>query len=79
MTPLRFFVDMNWSPGWVPTLTAAGWPSVHWSTIGPENAEDADIMAWFRTHGYAALTEDLDFGRLLALTRAGAPSEVNFA
>jgi predicted nuclease of predicted toxin-antitoxin system len=76
VAPLRFIVEMNRSPGWVPLLAAAGWPSAHWSSIGAENADDVEIMAWCRSNAHAALTEDLDFGRLLSLTQPAGPSVV---
>ena len=76
MKALRFVIDMNLSPGWATVLGAAGWPSVHWSQVGRDDAPDAEIMAWCRSNGYAALTEDLDFGTVLALTQAAGPSVV---
>jgi predicted nuclease of predicted toxin-antitoxin system len=33
-------------------------------------------MAWARENGHVVLTHDLDFGTLLALTRANGPSVV---
>lgn len=37
---------MNLSPLWVEVLQAEGWEAVHWSTIGPVNAPDHEIMTW---------------------------------
>lgn len=34
------------------------------------------VMAWARDNGYVVFTHDLDFGALLALTRAAGPSVV---
>ena len=31
-------------------------------------------MAWARTHGYVVVTNDLDFGAILAATQAEGPS-----
>jgi predicted nuclease of predicted toxin-antitoxin system len=71
---LRLLIDMNLSPDWAPLLAAAGWPSVHWSTIGDGKALDPVVMEWARTNNYAVFTHDLDFSAILALTRAIGPS-----
>lgn len=73
---MRLLVDMNLSPEWVAVLQAAGWEAVHWSTVGNPRAEDSEIMAWARTRQHVVFTHDLDFGTLLALTRAGGPSVI---
>jgi predicted nuclease of predicted toxin-antitoxin system len=69
-------VDMNLSPDWIPVLTAAGHNAVHWSTAGAPTALDSDLMDWARTNDHVILTHDLDFGTLLAQTRASRPSVV---
>ena len=33
-------------------------------------------MKWAVTHGYIVFTNDLDFGTLLAITQANAPSVI---
>src|SRR5258707_1135875 len=71
---LRLVIDMNLSPDWVPVLAAAGWLSVHWSTIGDVKALDPVVMDWARTNNYVVFTHDLDFSAILALTRAVGPS-----
>jgi len=73
---MRFLVDMNLSPEWVGVLKSAGWEAVHWSTVGNPRAEDREIMAWARGQEHVVFTHDLDFGTLLALTRAGSPSVI---
>lgn len=73
---LRLVIDMNLSPDWVPELAAHGFSAVHWSTVGDPKATDAEIMAWAAMHGHIVFTHDLDFGTLLALTHAGAPSVI---
>jgi predicted nuclease of predicted toxin-antitoxin system len=67
-------VDMNLSVEWAPLPQAAGWPAVHWSSVGDPRADDAEIMAWAMAHGQIVLTHDLDFGTALALTHAQGPS-----
>lgn len=69
-------VDMNLSPDWIPVLFAAGHTPVHWSAVGDPRALDSELMDWARDNGHFILTHDLDFGTLLAQTRAPQPSVV---
>ena len=71
---LKFLVDMNLSPQWVPVLRQHEWQAVHWSTIGDPGASDKDIMDWAREQQYVVFTHDLDFGTMLALTHEAGPS-----
>jgi predicted nuclease of predicted toxin-antitoxin system len=76
---MKLLVDMNLSPAWVRFLVAAGRDAVHWSEIGPADAEDASILNWAAEHDCVVLTADLDFGAILAATRATGPASCNFA
>ena len=71
---MKILLDMNLPPRWVGFLVGEGFDSVHWSTVGAPGAPDAEIMGWARRLGYVVITHDLDFGVLLALTRASGPS-----
>jgi predicted nuclease of predicted toxin-antitoxin system len=71
---MKIVIDMNLSPKWVSILASAGHESVHWSDIGAANAPDSEIMAWARLHSHVVFTHDLDFGAILAATKADAPS-----
>jgi predicted nuclease of predicted toxin-antitoxin system len=73
---MKILIDMNLSPDWVKVLADAGWESVHWSTVGDMRAPDEVIMAWVRENDCVVFTHDLDFGVLLALTRAESPSVI---
>jgi len=73
---MKFIIDMNLSPLWVQVLESQGWEAVHWSTIGAIDARDDEIMAWAKEHGTIVFTHDLDFGTILAATRANAPSVI---
>ena len=73
---MKLLLDMNLSPRWVELLNTAGFEAVHWSTIGPGNAADVEIMTFAREQGYVLLTHDLDFGAILAATRGQKPSVV---
>lgn len=73
---MKILVDMNLSPDWAKVLERAGWEAVHWSMVGDMRAPDEEIMSWARENGYIVFTHDLDFGVLLALTRAESPSVI---
>ena len=67
-------VDMNLSPDWIPVLQRHGWQAIHWSGVGEERASDLEIMRWAAARQHIVFTHDLDFGRILALTREIGPS-----
>lgn len=73
---LPILVDMNLSIEWVDVLGAAGWPAVHWSSVGRDDAKDHELMAWASGNAHVVFTHDLDFGTALALTQASGPSVV---
>ncbi len=73
---MKLLIDMNLSPDWVEIFEQNGWQAVHWSTVGNPRAMDSVIMDWARTNGYVVFTHDLDFGMLLATTRAQEPSVI---
>lgn len=73
---MKIVIDMNLSPDWTAAFTAENIESVHWSTVGDPRAEDAKIMEYARANDYIVFTHDLDFGTILALTRAESPSVV---
>lgn len=71
---MRILLDMNLSPAWVPVLQDAGFEAFHWSELGAANAMDEQIFSWARENNAIVFTHDLDFGALLAITAAEAPS-----
>lgn len=73
---IKLLVDISLSPAWVDVLAKHGWSALHWSAVGDPRAEDRIVMAWARENGYVVFTHDLDFGTLLALTRASGPSVI---
>jgi predicted nuclease of predicted toxin-antitoxin system len=73
---MKLLVDMNLSPRWSLVLAEAGFEVTHWSTVGMAYAPDHEIMAYAAEHGYVVFTNDLDFGVILAETRANIPSVV---
>ena len=73
---MRLLIDMNMSPDLCARFGKAGHEAVHWSSVGAPNAPDKTIMAHAKSHGFIVLTHDLDFGAILAATRAEGPSVV---
>jgi predicted nuclease of predicted toxin-antitoxin system len=73
---MKLLIDMNLSPDWVPILRTVGIEAIHWSTIGDPRAPDRTIFSWVKENRFAAFTNDLDFGAILAATQAEAPSVI---
>ncbi|MHB1166167.1 MAG: DUF5615 family PIN-like protein [Candidatus Nanopelagicales bacterium] len=73
---MRFLVDMNLSPGWVDDLAAAGHEAVHWIDVGEPNAPDHEILDRAHRSGRVVLTQDLDFGTVLAVGGLVTPSVI---
>ena len=73
---MKILIDMNLSLEWVNIFEQHGWHAVHWQEIGNPRASDSTIMAWPRANDYVVFTRDLDFGMLLATTRAQGPSVI---
>ena len=73
---MKFVVDMNLSPGWRAYLNSSGHDAVHWSTVGRQDAPDVEIMRWATDNDRIVLTNDLDFGAILASSNRQRPSVV---
>jgi len=73
---MKLLLDMNLPPRWVQFLSGHGLECAHWSDLGKCTAKDSIIMTYAREHGYVVFTHDLDFGALLAATRACGPSVI---
>jgi len=73
---VKLLLDMNLAPRWVRWLRNAGIDAVHWTEVGLPTAPDAVIFSYARQNGLVVFTHDLDFGALLAHTRARGPSVV---
>ena len=67
---------MSLSPSWVPLLEQNGFSAIHWSVAGDGRAPDSVVLGWARENGYIVFTNDLDFGAILAATRASGPSVI---
>lgn len=75
---MKLLVDACLPVEWVDFLRRHGHECVSWLHIGTPQAPDSEIMSWAREHGFVVLTHDLDFGRLLAFSRATHPSVIQF-
>ncbi len=71
---MKIIIDMNLSPEWVECLERDGHEVFHWKDVGSPKAQDIEILEWARERNYTVFTNDLDFGRILALTHADGPS-----
>jgi predicted nuclease of predicted toxin-antitoxin system len=71
---MKILIDMNLSPRWVDFLMSAGFEAIHWSKVGARDASDPELMRWAADHGHIVLTNDLDFGAILAATQERQPS-----
>lgn len=67
---------MNLAPRWVDFLNEHGHESVHWHSVGSPAAPDIDLIEYARGNDFVILTQDLDFGTLLALSGDRMPSVI---
>lgn len=73
---VKILIDMNLSPEWTAVFEGQGWTCHHWNDIGDPRAPDTEIMGWAGSNGFVVFTHDLDFGALLAASRASGPSVI---
>ena len=71
---MRFLIDVCLSPDWVCTLAEAGHDAIHWASIGSARATDVELIGWAMANDRIVFTHDLDFGAILAATKAVGPS-----
>ena len=71
---MKLLIDMNLSPRWVELFQLHVIASVHWSAVGDKAASDHEIVAYAHANGFVVLTNDLDFGHILAASHGTAPS-----
>ena len=73
---MKILVDMNLSPKWADFLVGNGIEAIHWSSVGSPDAPDTEIMTYAKAHNFTVLTNDLDFGFILAVTCGKKPSVI---
>ena len=73
---MKLLIDMNLSPRWVEFIQAHAILAIHWSLVGDKAASDHEIVTYARTYGFVVLTNDLDFGHILAASHGTGPSVV---
>ena len=73
---MKILVDMNLSPLWVQALEEHGFTAIHWSSVADGRAPDSEVMKWAHENKHVVFTNDLDFGAILANTRATGPSVI---
>lgn len=75
---MKFLADMGISPDTVLWLRRLGYDAVHLHEQGLERLPDPEILSKAKEEQRVLLTHDLDFGYLLAISRAQLPSVVIF-
>jgi len=73
---MKILIDMNLSPAWVQEFKLHDIEAEHWSDIGKFDAKDEELVNWAQSHDFILFTHDLDFGTILALTKAEKPSVI---
>jgi len=73
---MKVLLDMNLSPRWESLLLDAGIEAVHWSRIGDNSAPDSLLASHALSNDMIVMTQDLDFGALLAASGNSGPSVV---
>lgn len=75
---MRFLADMGISMHTVAWLRQQGHDAVHLREEGLQRLPDTEAMTKARSENRIVLTMDLDFGYLLAVSRASLPSVILF-
>ena len=75
---MKFLTDMPLSPGLSLWLVQQGHEAVHALDVGFAQAADEAIMERARKEQWVVVTADLDYPRLLALTRVQGPGLILF-
>jgi predicted nuclease of predicted toxin-antitoxin system len=73
---MKVLIDMNLSPRWVAWLNEVDVRASHWSSLGSITALDTEIATYAATYDFVILTNDLDFGAILAATQGTKPSVI---
>jgi predicted nuclease of predicted toxin-antitoxin system len=75
---VKFLIDMPLSPDLAGWLVRLGHDAVHAATLGLHRATDSEIIGRAQREGRTVITADLDYPRLLSMTRSAEPSLILF-
>ena len=75
---MKFLIDMALSPQLALWLSGQGHDAVHARDLELNRAPDSEIVEIARNEGRIVITADLDYPRILALTRAEKPGLILF-
>lgn len=75
---MNFLADMGISPKTVRYLSGRGHDAIHLAELGLHRLPDPDILDLARDQERILLTHDLDFGELMAFSKATLPSVIIF-
>lgn len=73
---MRILADMPISPRTVEFLNGRGHEAVHALNLGMAQASDEEIIQWAKAEGMSILTEDLDYGAILAVSGEVEPGVI---
>jgi predicted nuclease of predicted toxin-antitoxin system len=76
---MRFLLDMGLARSTARYLRQRGYDAVHLRDCGLQRLPDEAIIAKAKAQRRIILTHDLDFGRIVALSRAACPASSHFA
>jgi len=75
---MKFLADIGISPRSAKFLRDLGHDAIHLHDEGLDRLSDANILAKALSEGRIVLTHDLDFGELVAASKAQLPSVITF-
>ncbi|MFH1778317.1 MAG: DUF5615 family PIN-like protein [Candidatus Omnitrophota bacterium] len=75
---MKFLVDMPLSPKTANYLHSLGYDTVHLSSLGKERASDEEIVQLAKEQNRIILSTDLDFGTIMAYSKAVIPGVILF-
>jgi predicted nuclease of predicted toxin-antitoxin system len=71
---VKFLVDECLSPDWAGLFRSLGHEAVHWREVGEHGDPDPKLIEWARKNDAIVFTKDMDFSKLLYLSRESLPS-----
>lgn len=74
---MRFLLDQNLSFRIARSLVRTGHDAVHVTDVGLDDTDDQTIFNWAADQRRSVITADADFGEMLALADATAPSVIH--